>query len=384
MNAILAIFKKEIKRFFTDKRLLLSLLLPGLLIYVVYTLMGSFMGDMLNPTDANYQVYVYNQAQSHEAINNPPDLDITITQKIGEVSSEDIQKLKDEEISLIIFFENDFDTKMQNGEKPKVTIHFLSSSITSSTVYSYYNSTFSAVSVKDVNYIVNAPIDYATSEDMSGMFLGMLMPFLLVVLLVTGCLAVASESIAGEKERGTMATLLVTPVKREYIAVGKILALSVVSIMSATSSFLGVMLSLPKLMGGAMGESLPVASLAAGNYLAIFAIVLGLVLLFNMVLSIVSCYAKSVKEASQLATPVLLIVIVMAVPTLVNMGQVQTNPLLYLIPIYNALQCLTALFSGSFSLFNFLMTVGVNLLITAIGVYILAKMFDSEKMMFDK
>ena len=339
MNAILAIFKKEIKRFFTDKRLLLSLLLPGLLIYVVYTLMGSFMGEMLNPTDANYQVYVYNQAQSHEAINNPPDLDITITQKIGEVSSEDIQKLKDEEISLIIFFENDFDTKMQNGEKPKVTIHFLSSSITSSTVYSYYNSTFSAVSVKDVNYLVNAPIDYATSEDMSGMFLGMLMPFLLVVLLVTGCLAVASESIAGEKERGTMATLLVTPVKREYIAVGKILALSVVSIMSATSSFLGVMLSLPKLMGGAMGESLPVASLAAGNYLAIFAIVLGLVLLFNMVLSIVSCYAKSVKEASQLATPVLLIVIVMAVPTLVNMGQVATNPLLYLIPIYNALQC---------------------------------------------
>ena len=384
MNAILAIFKKEIKRFFTDKRLLLSLLLPGLIIYFVYSLMGSFMGDMFNPTGETYQVYVYNQAQSHEAINNPPDLDIKVTQKLGEVTNEDIQKLKDEEISLIIFFENDFDIKMQNGEKPKVTIHFLSSSINSSAVYSYYSSTFSAVSIKDVNYLIDAPIDYATSEDMSGMFLGMLMPFLLVVLLVTGCLAVASESIAGEKERGTMATLLVTPVKREYIAVGKIFALSVVSIMSATSSFLGVMLSLPKLMGGAMGESLPVATLTAGNYLAIFAIVLGLVLLFNMVLSIVSCYAKSVKEASQLATPVLLLVIIMAVPTLVSMGEIITNPLLYLIPIYNALQCLTALFRGSFSLLNFLITVGVNLLITAVGVYILAKMFDSEKMMFDK
>ena len=240
------------------------------------------------------------------------------------------------------------------------------------------------MAVKDFYYQVNAPIDYATSEDMSSMILGMLMPFLLVVLLVTGCLAVSSESIAGEKERGTMATLLVTPVKREYIAMGKILALSVVSIMSATSSFLGVMLSIPKLMSGAMGESLSVATLTVGNYLAIFAIVLVLVLLFNMILSIISCYAKSVKEASQLATPVLLLVIVMAVPTLVSMGEVATNPLLYLIPIYNALQCLTALFGGSFSVLNFILTISVNLVVTALGVYILAKMFDSEKMMFDK
>ena len=311
-------------------------------------------------------------------------MQITITKKSGNVENKDIESLKSEDYSLIIVYDVDFDSKIQNGEKPQVTILYLSSSIPSTTIYTYYSTMFSTLSVKDVNYIVSAPIDYATSEDMTSMVLGMIMPFLLVVLLVTGCLAVSSESIAGEKERGTMATLLVTPVKREYIAMGKILALSVVSIMSATSSFLGVMLSLPKLMSGAMGESLSVASLTIGNYLAIFAIVLVLVLLFNMILSIISCYAKSVKEASQLATPVLLLVIVMAVPTLVSMGEVATNPLLYLIPIYNALQCLTALFGGSFSLLNFILTISANLVVTALGVYILAKMFDSEKMMFDK
>ena len=384
MNAILAIFKKEIKRFFTDKRLLLSLLLPGVVIFIVYSAMGTFLGDMLNPVGAKYQVYVYNQAESQLPINNTTDYDITITNKTGDVTTQDIEKLKSEDIALIIVYDVDFDSKMQNGEKPNVTIHYYSSSVSSATIFSYYSSKLSLTSVKDINFVVGAPIDYATSEDVTGMVLGMIMPFLLVVLLVTGCLAVSSESIAGEKERGTMATLLVTPVKREYIAIGKILALSVVSIMSATSSFLGVMLSLPKLMSGAMGESLPVANLTAGNYLAIFAIVLGLVLLFNMVLSIISCYAKSVKEASQLATPVLLLVIVMAVPTLVSMGQIEANPLLYLIPIYNALQCLTALFGGSFNVINFVITICVNLLVTALGVYILAKMFDSEKMMFDK
>ncbi len=384
MSAILAIFKKEIKRFFTDKRLLLSLLLPGLVIYFVYSIMGSFMGDMLSPTGVTYEVLVYNQPASLNAINETEELDISLTNKTGEVSNQDIESLKNDEISLIIVYETDFDSKIANGKTPKVSMHFLSSSINSSTVYSYYSSMLSTFAVKDVNYILDAPIDYATSEDMSGMILGMLMPFLLVVLLVTGCLAVSSESIAGEKERGTMATLLVTPVKREYIAMGKILALSVVSIMSATSSFLGVLLSIPKLMSGAMGENLSVATLTVGNYLAIFAIVLGLVLLFNMILSIISCYAKSVKEASQLATPVLLLVIVMAVPTLVSMGEIVTNPLLYLIPIYNALQCLTGLFGGTFSLLNFLITIGANLLVTALGIYILAKMFDSEKMMFDK
>ena len=384
MSAILAIFKKEIKRFFTDKRLLLSLLLPGLIIYFVYSIMGSFMGDMLSPTGVTYEVLVYNQPASLNAINETEELDISLTNKTGEVSNQDIESLKNDEISLIIVYETDFDSKIANGKTPKVSMHFLSSSINSSTVYSYYSSMLSTFAVKDVNYILDASIDYATSEDMSGMILGMLMPFLLVVLLVTGCLAVSSESIAGEKERGTMATLLVTPVKREYIAMGKILALSVVSIMSATSSFLGVLLSIPKLMGGAMGENLSFATLTVGNYLAIFAIVLGLVLLFNMILSIISCYAKSVKEASQLATPVLLLVIVMAVPTLVSMGEIVTNPLLYLIPIYNALQCLTGLFGGTFSLLNFLITIGANLLVTALGIYILAKMFDSEKMMFDK
>ena len=384
MNAILAIFKKEIKRFFTDKRLLLSLLLPGFVIYIVYSVMGGVIGDMSNPIITNYSVCVYNQPLSHTGISDALGLDITVTEKTGEVSSQDIESLKNEDIDLIICYENDFDSKMQNGKTPKVTMHFLSSSIPSSTLYSYYSSLLSSASVKEFNYLVDAPVDYSTSEDISGMILGMIMPFLLVILLVTGCLAVASESIAGEKERGTMATLLVTPVKREHIAVGKILALSVVSIMSATSSFLGVMLSLPKLMSGAMGEALPVATLTIGNYLAIFAIVLALVLMFNMILSIISCYAKSVKEASQLATPVLLLVIVMAVPTLVSMGEIVTNPLLYLIPIYNALQCLTALFSGSFSLINFLITLVINLLVTALGIYILAKMFDSEKMMFDK
>ena len=71
--------------------------------------------------------------------------------------------------------------------------------------------------------------DMATEEDLSAQVFSMMVPMLLMIFLFSGCMAVAPESIAGEKERGTIATLLVTPVKRSHLAVGKIISLSVIT-----------------------------------------------------------------------------------------------------------------------------------------------------------
>ncbi len=385
MRTILAIFKKEIKRFLTDKRLLLSLLLPGLLIYIVYSFMGSFFGDMFSTENTDYVVLVYNQPASLEAVNNSEGLSITIKDGSGLNIEDAITQLKNEEIHLILNYDKDFDAKLLEGQKPAIEMHYSSSSINSSTIMSYYSNVLNSCAIKDVSYMVLPAIDYAEAEDVSGMIMTMLMPFLLVILLATGCLAVSTESIAGEKERGTVATLLVTPVKREHIAIGKILALSVVSILSATSSFLGVLLSLPKLLGGSMGGAdINITYLGGEEYFSIFVVLIVLVLLFNMMLSIVSCYAKSVKEASQLATPVLLLIIFISIPSMISMGKVVENPFLYLIPIYNALQTLMACFASNINVLNFVLTIVSNLFVTIIGVLALAKMFGSEKVMFNK
>ena len=365
MSSILAIFKKEIKRFFTDKRLLLSLILPGVLIFIIYSFMGSFLGDMLNTENTNYVVMVYNQPTSLEQINTQEGLSITIEDGKDVDIESAIEKLKNEEIHLIIKYDENFDSKLLEEPKPSVEIHYLSSSINSSTIMSYYSSMLNSLAIKDVKYNLLPPVDYSQEDDISSMIMTMIMPFLLVVLLATGCLAVSAESIAGEKERGTIATLLVTPVKREYIAIGKILALSVVSIISATSSFLGVLLSLPKLIGSSMGgENINLAFLGVKEYLAIFAILIVLVLLFNMVLSIISCYAKSVKEASQLSSPVLLIVVLVSVPSMVSMGSVVESPFLYLIPIYNAMQALISCFASNINVLNLVLTIVSNLILT--------------------
>ncbi|MCK7484352.1 MAG: ABC transporter permease subunit [Bacillus subtilis] len=65
--------------------------------------------------------------------------------------------------------------------------------------------------------------------------LSTLLPMLVVMFMFTGAMAIGPESIAGEKERGTIATLLVTPVKRREIALGKVFSLGVLSLISAAS-----------------------------------------------------------------------------------------------------------------------------------------------------
>ena len=105
--------------------------------------------------------------------------------------------------------------------------------------------------------------------------------------------SLAPESISGEKERGTLTTLLVTPVHRSEIAIGKILALSILALLSGLSSFTGTALSLPKLMamsGDDVGVNVNVYHVQ--DYALLLMIVLCSVLLIISLISVVSAYAK--------------------------------------------------------------------------------------------
>ena len=120
-------------------------------------------------------------------------------------------------------------------------------------------------------------------------------------------MAVAPESIAGEKERGSIATLLVTPVRRSELAIGKIVSLSVAALLSGLSSFAGTMLSMPKLMG-LSSDQLSAAAYGVREYALLLAVVLSTVLLVIALISIISAAARSVKEAGTTVSPLMLLV----------------------------------------------------------------------------
>lgn len=387
MNNVFTILKKELRRFFTDKRMLLSLFLPGILIFIIYTAMGSVFSNFFNPSDDyNYIVYIDNPVEEFNVINTTSPYKIEI-KNFNNLSNEEKENykndIKNEKIDLLICFESDFYNKLNNGEKPNVEIYYLSTSTASTTIYNYYFQTLNNNSMTIIyNYFVNqnSDINYdlSTDEDKSKVVITMVLPFILVIMLFTGCMNVTTESIAGEKERGTISTLLVTPVKRSEIALGKILSLSITSIVSSISSFLGLALSLPKLLQGTGDITLSMYGIS--TYIYVLLIIIVITILFTTLLSIVSCFSKSIKEANQYATPLMFLIMAVSGATYFISNN---NWYLYLIPIFNSINCLSEILSLNFNLVNFLITIISNIVYISLGVFVVTKMFDNEKVMFN-
>lgn len=390
MREIFVIVKKELKRFFTDKRMIMSLILPGVLIFVLYSLMGNFIGKAITPADDyEYVICVENESVTLDGYLSTLGFKY---KKVNAPREEAEKKLVDKEIDLYVSFSKDFDDAGADKAGKNVVIEYNSAKRESAKIYSALQTIYmqNSVASVDYNYAINAGVenpDMATEEDVVKMMLTMFMPFILMVFLVTGSVSVASESIAGEKERGTIATLLVTPVKREYIALGKIIALTVTSLFSSLVSFVGIMASLPNLLQlEKIGDvtSIDLSVYGASTFVGILGIILITVMMFTMIMSVLSTFAKSVKEATQFVTPAMIVVMLASVTSMIGGGKAVTNPALYLIPIYNCAQCLTMLFSGEFYGLCYLFTILSDALFVVLGVVLLAKMFNNEKIMLNK
>lgn len=390
MREIFVIVKKEFKRFFTDKRMIMSLILPGVLIFVLYSLMGNFIGKAITPADDyEYVICVENESVTLDGYLSTLGFKY---KKVNAPREEAEKKLVDKEIDLYVSFSEDFDDAGADKAGKNVVIEYNSAKRESAKIYSALQTVYmqNSVASVDYNYAINAGVenpDMATEENVVKMILTMFMPFILMVFLVTGSVSVASESIAGEKERGTIATLLVTPVKREYIALGKIIALTVTSLFSSLVSFVGIMASLPNLLQlERIGDvtSIDLSVYGASTFVGILGIILITVMMFTMIMSILSTFAKSVKEATQFVTPAMIVVMLASVTSMIGGGKAVTNPALYLIPIYNCAQCLTMLFSGEFYGLCYLFTILSDALFVVLGVVLLAKMFNNEKIMLNK
>ena len=377
MRNVWTIVKKELKRFFTDRRMLLALFLPGIIIYLIYSLMGDFIGGaMATEEDYSYKIAVVETTEDMEFVFNQ----VSIKYDKIEFESEDDAKesFANGKVDLVIYYQ-----KGENGNKDTYEVLYSSASVKSATAYTEFVPILSAISA-EIKPIFNLiATDTATEEDVSMFALKMVLPMLIMTMLLSGCLAVAPESIAGEKERGTIATLLVTPIKRSFIAIGKVIALSITALSSAIVSFLGLVFSLPKLASSAGGMEMSLNfNFSFLDYLSLFVVILVTVMSFTIILSIISTFAKSVKEATSYALPVMILVIVIGLSGML-IGET-TSELMCLIPIYSTVQCISAVFSQTITPLMVIFTVVSDLVLIGVGVYVMTKLFSSERVMFSK
>lgn len=391
-NGIMTIAKKELFRFFGDRRMVLTtLILPGLLIYIMYTFMGSAINNMYT-VDEDYTMQV-------SAVNLPASMRTlfeSASMEIADISDEQAglcrESLAEKQLDLLILFPADFSEAMagyeisSGSQAPNIEIYYNSSSTNSAAAYStavqILDGYEAALANKfDINR-GNSTFDLASEKDTAGSIFSSMLPLLLLIFLFSGCMAVATESIAGEKERGTIATMLITPVKRRDIAIGKIAALAVIALLSGASSALGTILSLPKLMGAA-ADSISVSVYTATDYLLLGLIILSTVLVLVTLISLVSAFSKTIKEAQTLVMPLMIVVMAVGITAMFGGGAKSELPY-YLIPLYNSVQCMVGIFSFEAVSQHIAVTLASNLFFTALGVFALAKIFNSEKIIFSK
>ena len=382
MKVMLAIIKKEFSRFFKDWRLLVTVVfLPGLLMFAMYSLVGSIM-DKMNEDAAAYRPVAY-------IVNLPTDVEelahLSLIFDVKEAPDDETAKqdVKDEKVDIYVIFPPQLSSAAENN-KLNIEYFYNTASTHSQAAFMTLNAVLSAYQAKLSNITVNGEpntkYDLADEGEAGKSVIAMIAPMILLMLLFSGCMSVAPESIAGEKERGTMATLLVTPVKRSSIAFGKIIALSCIALLSGLSSTIGLVVSLPKL-AGEQGVGISLAMYGFGEYMAILGVVLSTVLILVSLISIISTCAKSVKEATGLVVPVMLIVMLCGVFSMIVKG---ASFGFYFIPIFNSALLISSVLSGVISGGAIAATICTNLAFSGFLVFVLTLMFKSERVMFNK
>lgn len=388
-KGIWPVMKKELARFFKDRRLCLTtLLLPGLMIYVIYSFMGDALGSQFTVSeDYTYQIEAIHLPDSVAEMSE--ELPVQFRSIDPSQQADAMNAVQNQELDLLLIFPQDFDAQVaaydvsSKAAAPNVEIYYNSAATESSEAYDQVTSLLEAHETAIANkFDINrgsGTYDLADAQDLAGMTFASLMPMLIMVFLFSGCTAVAPESIAGEKERGTIATILVTPIHRSELALGKIFSLSIIALLSGLSSTIGVLLSMPKLMGG-MDISMTVYGL--GDYAMLGLVVLSTVLLLIALISIISAFAKSTKEAQTLIMPLMIIVMVIGVSGM--FGEPTQDPLLYLIPLYGSVQSMAAIFAFDFNMVHTAICVISTLCYAAACIFVLARMFHSERIIFTR
>lgn len=382
MKNIWTIIKKEFSRFFKDKRMVIAVFLPGLMIYLLYSVLGSVVTDVIDkPTQdgQKFTAYVENMP-SDEKLSATLNFILKIdTETTGEEAQ---NKVSDGTLDLAIIFPENFDGALNGSVTgiPDIKIYFNSSVDTSNAGYLAVTSVLETFKNPAFSINTGGGADLAGERESAGKILAMLMPMLMFSLLASAGMSVAPEAIAGEKERGTMATMLITPIKRWQLAVGKILSLTCFAILSGLSSFLGVILSLPKLVGGFIGGE-TAAFYSAGDYFMILGLIISVVLVMISAFSVLSAFAKSVKESGSMIAPLMIVIILLG---MFSMFISSPSVGLYAIPLLGSGLAMASIMTFSITPLAFVLSVISNLVVAAALITVLSFMFKSEKIMFKK
>ena len=229
-------------------------------------------------------------------------------------------------------------------------------------------------------------VNVAPPEKVGGNMFGAIVPYFFIFLCYIGALYPAMDLTAGEKERGTMETLLCCPAARTDIVLGKFLMVLTGSLFAVASSMVSMVVTLG-LAASALGAGAAASASHAAmptvdplGMLGVLAMVLPVAVLFSAVLFSISLFAKSLKEAQSYVTPLTFAIIIP-----VGIGAlpgIELNARLALVPLLNVSLVCKEMLSGVWHLGYIAEIFGSMALFAAAALAIAVRMFRSEDVIF--
>ncbi|MCD6577964.1 ABC transporter permease [bacterium] len=379
-NNILTIYKKEILEFLRDKRVLISTVVVPLLLFPLLMFGVSYFFSKQISKVSRETVYLgYDSIVTKKylkTIFKPP---LYVLKKT--IKKNHKKALDDKEINFYIEIKEDknilfniyYDKSKQVNEikysKIKSRIEdYRSKYIKKELIKFNITELLDKIKIKTKNT--------ATKKKMGVFLLAMFLPYLLIIVSITGATYVAIDVTVGEKERGTIETLLSSPASRREIVLGKYLSVTTISAMTALLAIVSVnisMLMFPQLNGVKFHMDL----------FTIFIVLLSILpisMIFSAIIFLVSSFAKTIKEAQSYIQPLISLIIIPSMASLFP-GIDQTIPVA-LIPVVNISILIKNILYQEIKPLFLIITIGESLILLVIFIVLAFRAYEREGIVF--
>jgi len=303
-------------------------------------------------------------------------------------------KLKKGDVQAVLEIPSDFKYKIDQGAAVKLILKYDATEAKSriaqkrvSQIMEKYKSEIilqrlSRLDLKEefITPLILKEENIATSEKITGSFLAILLPYLIIILIFVGAMHTAVDITAGEKERGTIATLLVSQISRLEIVLGKCF---VVMLISFTSMVLGLLgLTLAFLSGASIAGGIEGAKfgISINTIFLIFLVLLPLVGLASAVLVMVGIFARNIREASSYITPIYMLTIFLGIIS-ISQG-IELTDKMFLVPVLNSSFVFKELLMGKIYWEHIITTFSANMIIAGFALLKATRLFSKEEVLF--
>jgi sodium transport system permease protein len=390
MQNIIIIIRKELKDLLREKRTLFtSILIPILLFPILFTIMGKFMTRQIKEEQEKVLNIGINDNGNAVSLlklfNDRKDIKIV---KYNDVVQLDTL-IKTGKLDGAMVIDSGFDSNVINMRTGIIEIHYKSANWGVKdrlwNIIEYYKNsildqrmTKLSIRKEAVNPVEIKIQDISTMREKFGKTIGGLVPYIFILFSFLGCMYPAIDLFTNEKERGTIETLLVTPVSRLEILFGKMAVVSFIGFCSAILSIIGLSFGLKQFSQGLPADVMGtlVNFIDPGNVILLLLMLIPLVVFFAGVLTLITTYAKSYREAQSIISPMTIVVILPAIAGL--MPGVELNALTALIPITNISLATKDLISGTLNFPLYALVIGSLLVLASASVFIASIWFGKE------